>query len=981
MKLPWTRAVLLCASIWVSVNAAEGSDVVGDRMVTQTDLHEKRNGQGETLYTLAQAVLSSLDTITTTTSNTETDMDTDDQSSFVQSVLAWFAGPSEPTTAPQKEPPRDWTPLLAHEDLLYAQAELGAPVLNPMLDTVAERREKAVALLDIAARKLNNRDAAMLLGDMYLHKRMFHQRNITRAIQYYSMLADTHGNATAQRVLGNLYAAGVGVKRDYSKALLYMSFAALGNDLLAHQTLGYWHSVGIATPKSCDDAIWHYKILADKVMETSRSGPPGGRTVPMGKIRLPDAHGGIFGPGASGAGSAIKNQHQSAESYRTVREILEISADEGDSSVQLELGSLYYSGTRYTQRNYKKAAKYFLQAAKAFTGKKPQGEMTPTVKHRVAVASLAAGFLGTMYWRGEGFTQDEATARQWFERGEALGNGMSLNGLGMMILRGAAGFEVDHKKALQYFTDAIQKDYSDAYVNLAELTLQTGKPDALATAFKYYTAAASKPPSSTITLYRLAEFHSQGLGNTPRNCPAALGYYKSMVERADWHDPQIRRAQEHFSRGEERDSATEMDSAFLLYLFAAERGHEVAQTNAAYMIDKGMVGGVGHARYLNATDESGVSKADLSDPIIGGELEIHANDMYELALVQWNRAANQGNVDARVKMGDYHYHGLGLTAFEALEEEAADAAAEGSGSALAPSKRKTRTVASSTGLEGVLQKLLHPYYSIHDAVISEPRFDKAALYYQVAADEASALAQWNVGYMHENGIGVAKDYPLAKRMYDMAFATNPESYLAVNLALAKLGLKMRVAEIVSTITHYTSKKFIREMLKKYHLFENMEDFSTAYLDENGDLAHNAKGSIPASADAHLEAIGGKPVKATAVGISVRDHLSGIKSDAVLVLGLATLMGVLFLWRQRIPIPTGPQILVPAVHPGVVAEVVPLAAEAPDAPAVPAGAGIEGLVPENAVNPVSIGNESGSSMESSSSSGADADRSQSNSTGS
>ena len=26
----------------------------------------------------------------------------------------------------------------------------------------------------------------------------------------------------------------------------------------------------------------------------------------------------------------------------------------------------------------------------------------------------------------------------------------------------------------------------------------------------------------------------------------------------------------------------------------------------------------------------------------------------------WSKAANQGNVDARVKMGDYYYYGLGL---------------------------------------------------------------------------------------------------------------------------------------------------------------------------------------------------------------------------------------------------------------------------------------------------------------------------------
>jgi TPR repeat protein len=46
-----------------------------------------------------------------------------------------------------------------------------------------------------------------------------------------------------------------------------------------------------------------------------------------------------------------------------------------------------------------------------------------------------------MYWRGEGVAVDVQKAREWFERGEQLDNGMSLNGLGLMHKEGVAGFE------------------------------------------------------------------------------------------------------------------------------------------------------------------------------------------------------------------------------------------------------------------------------------------------------------------------------------------------------------------------------------------------------------------------------------------------------------------------------------------------------------------------------------------------------------
>lgn len=78
------------------------------------------------------------------------------------------------------------------------------------------------------------------------------------------------------------------------------------------------------------------------------------------------------------------------------------------------------------------------------------------------------------------------------------------------------------------------------------------------------------------------------------------------------------------------------------------------------------------------------------------------NDLARLALTQWTRAAAQRNIDALVKVGDYYYHGLGVSD--------------------------------------------EPEYS---------RLEKAARYYQSASDtQMSAQAMWNLGWMYENGIGV-----------------------------------------------------------------------------------------------------------------------------------------------------------------------------------------------------------------------------------
>lgn len=114
---------------------------------------------------------------------------------------------------------------------------------------------------------------------------------------------------------------------------------------------------------------------------------------------------------------------------------------------------------------------------------------------------------------------------------------------------------------------------------------------------------------------------------------------------------------------------------------------------------------------------------------------VPSNDTARLALTQWTRAAAQRNIDALVKVGDYYYHGLGVSGDES----------------------------------------------------ERSRLEKAASYYQSAADtQLSALAMWNLGWMYENGVGVQQDFHLAKRHYDSALDISSDAYVPVTLSLFKL---------------------------------------------------------------------------------------------------------------------------------------------------------------------------------------------------
>lgn len=68
-------------------------------------------------------------------------------------------------------------------------------------------------------------------------------------------------------------------------------------------------------------------------------------------------------------------------------------------------------------------------------------------------------------------------------------------------------------------------------------------------------------------------------------------------------------------------------------------------------------------------------------------------------------------------------------------------------------------------------------------------YETAASHYRLASEQQhNAQAMFNLGYMHEQGLGMAKDIHLAKRCYDLAAETSIDAKVPVALALLKLNL-------------------------------------------------------------------------------------------------------------------------------------------------------------------------------------------------
>lgn len=495
-----------------------------------------------------------------------------------------------------------------------------------------KKLRSAVEKLEAAREIGKNEDAMYLLAQMNFYGNWSHPRNYPLAFTRYKELADLTGNATAQSVVGFMYATGIGgsVERDQAKALLYHTFAALNGDSRSEMTVAFRHHMGIGTPRHCNDASFYYKQVADKAIDYWRSGPPGGHRLIKNAYRLADDEGGVYGEGASVISSGMNALRRGAtanDSGRDLDDILEyldLMARKGDLSATFTLAKLYYDGSRNLPRDVRKAKRYFTNIAKQYWTRddKTISGGPPGLER---LAGKAAGYIGKMYLRGEGVTQDFTQAAEWFDRGIKTGDASSQNGLGYMYLHGY-GLKINRQKAADFFQEAAEQDLPQAQVNLGKLFLEQNE---LEIAKRYFELAARH--GTLESFYYLAEIYNAGLG-VERSCLMATAYYKVVAERVeDMHSP-MAWANKAYHDGDR-------ESALIGYMMAAEQGYEVGQANVAYLLDE--------------------EKSRLPLKQLLGPEEPKNPRNQELALIYWTRSAKQQNTDSLVKMGDYYLAGIG----------------------------------------------------------------------------------------------------------------------------------------------------------------------------------------------------------------------------------------------------------------------------------------------------------------------------------
>jgi len=481
---------------------------------------------------------------------------------------------------------------------------------------------------------------------------VFITQNIPEAAKVFQKYSD-EGNPDAQMGLGFLYATGTEKHSSQSKALLLYTFAAFGGSEWGQMALGYRYFAGIGVAASCEKALDYYRRAAASVAdEVSFSG---GASIQ--RVRLQDEQEG-------GGYSGIQDND--------LIEYYQLLAGKGDVQAQVGLGQLHYQGGRGIPRDPQQALYYFLQAAESGN-------------------AVAMAFLGKIYLEGnEEVAASNETALKYFKKASALNNPVGQSGLGLMYLHGK-GVEKDTKKALEYFSKAAEQSWPDGQLWLGNMYYNGWEVSRdYKMSSKYYNLASQS--GHILGFYNLADMHATGTG-VLRSCPTAVEFYKNVAERGKWGNL-LMEAHHQYKMGL-------YDEALLKYLLLAELGFEVAQSNAAYILDR--------------------KDNEVYDP----------EEMWKRGLVYWSRAAAQGYSNARVRLGDYYYYGWGTSV----------------------------------------------------------DYETAASHYRIASEQQNnPQAMFNLGYMHELGLGMKQDIHLAKRFYDMAADTSADAKVPVYLALSKLAM-------------------------------------------------------------------------------------------------------------------------------------------------------------------------------------------------
>ena len=287
----------------------------------------------------------------------------------------------------------------------------------------------------------------------------------------------------------------------------------------------------------------------------------------------------------------------------------------------------------------------------------------------------------------------------------------------------------------------------------------------------------------------------------PRDCVKAAGQYQAIVDAATpGIVKRMRRAYEYYTAGDWIKSLN-------TYLVVAATGHELAQVNAAFLFEQGVCLGLPRTECAKAAVRLWKAAADQGS----AEASLRVGDFYYYGRFRQDTVSNASGPFAWVQCVLYpeehlvpwllrgqrqfgQYVAWRFEMFQSSKQTIRDfksMVADMLGAALGwtempPVKdddSSTECVAQGGESNGVC--LASTAKRMSDNSL-DPDLQVAARYYRLAAERNSnPRALYNLGFMYQFGLGLKRDFPLAKRQFDSAIVASGRSGEAnVPVALA-----------------------------------------------------------------------------------------------------------------------------------------------------------------------------------------------------
>ncbi|KAJ6977025.1 ERAD-associated E3 ubiquitin-protein ligase component HRD3A [Populus alba] len=415
-------------------------------------------------------------------------------------------------------------------------------------------------------------------------------RVVEEAVAEIEELATVKGNSHAQSVLGFLYGLGQIKERDKAKAFLYHHFAADGGSLQSKSALAYTYY----RQQMHEKAVKLYAELAEVAVNSfliSKDSPV------IEPVRIHH--------GAEENKEALRKSRGEDDD---VFQILEYQAQKGNAGAMFKIGYFHYFGLRGLRRDHAKALAWFSKAVE-------KGE------------PRSMELLGEIYARGAGVERNYTKALEWLTLAAKQQLYSAYNGMGYLYVKGYGVQKKNYSKAKEYFERAADHEDAGGHYNLGVMHLKgIGVKRDVRLACQYFIVAANAGQPKAF--YQLAKMFHMGVG-LKKNLPMATALYKLVAERGPWNSLS-RWALESYLKGD-------VGKAFLLYSRMAELGYEIAQSNAAWILDK-------YAEGSMCMGESGFCTE---------------SERHQRAHSLWWQASEQGNEHAALLIGDAYYYGRG----------------------------------------------------------------------------------------------------------------------------------------------------------------------------------------------------------------------------------------------------------------------------------------------------------------------------------